>query len=97
MVILIFRSLILVNTSSTGILLQLTTIDSCGLQVYDSQISKSILLTGTSHSDYTNTLIWDDFWNGRLVDYYNIYRSVNGLNDPVADCYCNQWKPTIVY
>lgn len=73
-----------VNTSAQAYYYKLTTIDSCGLQVYDSQISKSILLTGTSHSDYTNTLIWDDFLEWPTgVDYYNIYRSVNGFRDPV--------------
>ena len=73
-----------VNTSAQAYYYKLATIDSCGLQVFDSQISKSILLTGYSNSDYTNSLFWDDFIQWPTgVDYYNVYRTVNGFRDPV--------------
>lgn len=63
---------------------KISTIDSCGLRVYDSQISKSILLTGFSNPDYTNTLAWDLYSEWPTgVDYYHVYRTVNGFRDPV--------------
>ncbi|HRH66404.1 MAG TPA: gliding motility-associated C-terminal domain-containing protein [Bacteroidia bacterium] len=73
-----------VNTAEQPYYYKISAIDSCGLKVYDSQISKSILLTGVSNSDYTNSLAWDDFSQWPTgVDYYNVYRTVNGFRDPV--------------
>lgn len=61
-------------------------LDSCGNPGLISNISKSIVLK-VSHDNerlFYNTLKWDDYssWLGNVASY-NIYRSVNGVYDPV--------------
>ena len=63
---------------------QVTTIDSCGNTVKNSQVSHSILLDGTSGAEFINNLLWNDYasWPAG-VDRYNLYRSINGVLVPV--------------
>lgn len=64
-----------------------STIDSCGNTVKNSQISHSILLTGISNPELFNDLAWNDYGNWPTgVSRYNIYRSVNGvvISIPIA-------------
>lgn len=73
-----------VNTDEQVYYYKLSTIDSCGLRVYASQVSKTILLTAIANADYTNFISWTDYsdWPAG-VDYYNIYRRINGYVNPV--------------
>lgn len=63
------------------------TIDSCGLRVRDSQISRTMVASAGSEGDFTNRVTWSDYgdWLGS-VDRYNIYRRINGTVEafPVA-------------
>ena len=66
---------------------KVVTIDSCGLAVLSSQISHTILLSGNSNTDFTNSLNWTDYSDWPMgVNYYNIYLSINGLQNslPIA-------------
>ncbi len=57
----------------------ISTIDSCGFQALNSQISNTILLSGDANPDFTNSLEWNSYelWPTG-VDHYNIYLSING-------------------
>jgi gliding motility-associated-like protein len=59
-------------------------IDSCGADVQTSNIDKTIFLQAISNDEITNTLYWNDYyvWLGGVL-YYNIYRSIDGVLDPV--------------
>lgn len=61
-------------------------LDSCGNAGLVSNISKSMVLKVTHEKErlFYNTLKWDDYssWLGNVASY-NIYRSVNGVYDPV--------------
>lgn len=62
-------------------------LDSCGNTSLISNTSKSVVLKVTHDNEkfFYNTLTWDDYssWSGN-VSSYNIYRSVNGVFDPVT-------------
>ncbi len=60
-------------------------VDSCGYDGMESNVSRTIQLSIKSDSKAsTNTLTWNDyeFWSGGVA-FYNIYRSIDGLLDPV--------------
>ncbi len=68
------------NTEVFSYYYKVSSIDSCGLPVFESQISRSILLTGAAQPEYTNDLSWNDYfdWLG-TVSRYNLYRRINGI------------------
>jgi gliding motility-associated-like protein len=73
-----------VSTSEGPWYYQIITLDSCQLPVYTSQISQTILLTATAEDNYLNAVNWTNYsdWAGN-VNSYNLYRSINGVMDPV--------------
>ncbi len=79
-----------VNTESFTYYYRVTSIDSCGLPVFDSQISRTILLKGSAGAEYTNELSWTDYtdWLGS-VGHYNLYIRINGVlsAQPIATFY----------
>ncbi|REK33641.1 MAG: hypothetical protein DWQ44_08340 [Bacteroidetes bacterium] len=81
-----------VNTSARPYYYKMLTVDSCGQGILESQVSKTILLSGTANPDYTNSLSWDFYslWGGG-VSHYNIYRRINGVlsASPVAVIYAS--------
>ncbi len=58
-------------------------IDSCGTEVFTSNLGRTIYLEGEPNGDYTNTLKWNDYedWSGE-VKCYNLYRSVDDVWQP---------------
>ncbi len=68
------------NTGATSYYYKVVSIDSCGLPVFESQLSRSILLTGAAGSDYTNIIEWNEYadWPAG-VSRYNLYRKINGI------------------
>lgn len=75
------------STASTIYYYKIASIDSCGINVLESQVSRSILLGGEANIDRSNYLVWNSYadWLGQ-VDHYNIYRRVNGIwsTQPIA-------------
>ena len=59
-------------------------IDSCGAQNLISNIARTIFCEATANNEFTNTVRWNDYgvWSGG-TDYYNIYRSIDGVFDPI--------------
>ncbi len=57
-------------------------VDSCGFDGMESNIGRSIKLTATGNSDFTNTLTWNKYetWDGAVISY-KIYRGLDGLID----------------
>ncbi|MFC2100627.1 gliding motility-associated C-terminal domain-containing protein [Bacteroidota bacterium] len=53
-------------------------IDSCGVEVLESNIGRSILLKASALDNFTNTIEWNDYekWLGS-VSSYNIYRATD--------------------
>jgi gliding motility-associated-like protein len=66
---------------------KIVTIDSCGLRVRDSQVSRTMLADAAAAGDFTNQVTWSDYgdWLG-TVDRYDIYRRINGTVEafPIA-------------
>lgn len=62
---------------------KLIAVDSCGAPSVSSNISRTIYCEATPNSEFTNTIVWNDYesWLG-TVSYYNIYRTVDGVPDP---------------
>lgn len=59
-------------------------VDSCGYDGMESNVSRTIQLSIKSDSKAsTNTLTWNDYeyWSGGVASY-NIYRSIDGVLDP---------------
>lgn len=71
-----------VNTSSKVYYYQIVSVDSCGNTGLTSNTAHTILLQGKIHDSYTNLLEWTDYsdWEGN-VEWYYIFRSVNGIFD----------------
>ncbi len=63
---------------------KMVAVDSCGEDAMTSNIARTIFLQAVSNNEITNTLYWNDYeqWNGG-VSFYNIYRSIDGVADPV--------------
>ena len=59
-------------------------IDSCGQNGFVSNIAHTIYLQASGNNELTNTLNWNDYdqWSGG-VSHYNIYRTIDGIADPV--------------
>lgn len=68
------------NTEAFSYYYKVRTLDSCDVNVLESQISRSILLKGTADPEYTNSLSWIDYqdWLG-TVGHYNLYVRINGI------------------
>ncbi len=62
---------------------QLVAVDSCGHPSVSSNVSRTIYCKAQANSNFTNTVTWNDYesWLG-TVDYYNIYRYIDGVFDP---------------
>lgn len=69
---------------------KVNSVDSCGLSVLESQLSRSILLSGIAFPEYTNFLEWSDYegWSG-AAGHYNLYIRINGVltNTPLYTFY----------
>lgn len=63
---------------------KLVAVDSCGAPSVSSNISRTMYCEAIPNSEFTNTVVWNDYesWLG-TVNYYNIYRSIDGVPDPV--------------
>ncbi|HET6990031.1 MAG TPA: gliding motility-associated C-terminal domain-containing protein, partial [Bacteroidia bacterium] len=59
-------------------------VDSCGADAMTSNIGRTIYLQAWSNDEITNTLNWNDYeqWLGGVL-HYNIYRTIDGVPDPV--------------
>ena len=68
------------NTEAFSYYYKVRTLDSCDVNVSESQISRSILLKGIADPEYTNTLSWIGYqdWLG-TVSHYNLYVRTNGV------------------
>ncbi len=62
-----------------------TVIDSCGLEVLHSDTARTILLTVEPKANFTNRLDWNDYegWTWSFVKGYQLYRSIDGMTDPI--------------
>lgn len=72
-------------TGSQPYYYQVTAIDSCNRPILVSQVSKTIHLTVTpDQTRLVNLLQWNDYegYDGAILGY-NVYRSVNGVFNPV--------------
>lgn len=60
-------------------------VDSCGFDGITTNVGRTILTHASGHTDYTNTITWNDYenWSGNVMSY-NIYRGVDGIIDPVS-------------
>jgi gliding motility-associated-like protein len=72
------------NTDFGPYYYKILTLDSCGNEVLESQISRTILLTGSSSGDYVNNLEWTEYFqwlggNGTI----NSYLTVNDITSPI--------------
>ncbi|CAN5322192.1 hypothetical protein BH09BAC5_BH09BAC5_06750 [soil metagenome] len=75
------------NTPETGkqsYYYKMIAIDSCGEEAMTSNIGRTIYLEAFANNEMTNTLFWNDYeqWLGGVLNY-NIYRSIDGISDPV--------------
>jgi gliding motility-associated-like protein len=69
-----------VKTSEGPYYYKINTIDSCGKKVLESQVSKTILLSGEALEQYQNSLIWNSYSSWPTgVDVYHLYLTVNGV------------------
>ena len=59
-------------------------VDSCGFDGLETNIGRTILVRATGHSDFKNTITWNDYesWQGNVMSY-NIYRGIDGVMDLV--------------
>ncbi|MCW3102593.1 MAG: hypothetical protein JWO09_1033 [Bacteroidetes bacterium] len=73
-----------VHTDKYSYYYKMINVDSCGFDGIQTNIGRTILLKAISHSDFTNSLVWNDYenWQGSVMSY-NIYRGVDGVMDPV--------------
>ena len=74
-----------VETGKNSYSYRVVAVDACGNETFISTIGKTILLKAKNDPDaMLNKLEWTDYeyWDGG-VDSYNIYRSINGVFDPL--------------
>ncbi|MEO5643039.1 MAG: gliding motility-associated C-terminal domain-containing protein [Bacteroidia bacterium] len=59
-------------------------VDSCGVEAPTFNYGRTIFLQAVSNSEITNTISWNDYeqWLGGVL-FYNIYRGIDGITDPV--------------
>lgn len=73
-----------VNTTSNSYIYKIDAIDSCGNVIESSNFDTTILLSASIAANLDIQLSWNDY--GRFdanVDHYNVYRSVDGVWDPI--------------
>lgn len=72
------------HTSQQSYYYKMVAVDSCGADAMTSNIGRTIYLQAMSNNEITNTLYWNDYevWLGGVL-HYNIYRSIDGVWDPV--------------
>ncbi|MEI6574984.1 MAG: gliding motility-associated C-terminal domain-containing protein [Bacteroidota bacterium] len=60
-------------------------IDSCGMAVLSSDTARTIFVTVDAKIDFTNLVKWNDYegWNWSTVNAYNIFRGIDGMQDPI--------------
>ncbi|HRZ78119.1 MAG TPA: hypothetical protein P5248_12165, partial [Bacteroidales bacterium] len=60
-------------------------VDTCGVDVYTSELARTIFLTAEPKDNFSNYIEWNDYegWNWASVQGYNIYRVVDGMADPI--------------
>lgn len=63
---------------------KIVAVDSCGAPSVSSNVSRTIFCEAMPNSEFTNTVVWNDYesWEGG-VSYYNIYRTIDGVTDPI--------------
>ncbi len=63
---------------------KVTVIDSCGVEVLESNEARSILLEAGAIDNFTNRIIWNNYthWYGGLASF-NIYRAIDDAWDPI--------------
>jgi gliding motility-associated-like protein len=73
-----------VKTDEQSYYYKVVNVDSCGFDGMVTNIGRTILIKAMGHSNYTNTIIWNDYenWLGNVMSY-NIYRGIDGIFDPV--------------
>lgn len=79
------------ETSAKSHYYKVNVADICGDEIMSSNVSQTIFLSGSADNlTLVNTISWNAYtgWEtvGSGIDYYNIYRSVNGIydNSPLA-------------
>lgn len=72
------------RTNQYSYYFRVITIDSCGNEVLISNLGRTILLTGLPEFNLINELRWNEYidWLGG-VSNYTLFRSVDGIWDPV--------------
>jgi len=72
------------NTSKKSYYYRMIVTDTCGVDIDTSEVGRTILVSVARGDDFTNTVTWNDYevWLGG-VSYYTLYRSVDGIPDPV--------------
>jgi gliding motility-associated-like protein len=73
-----------VTTDKKSYYYKVINVDSCGFDGMETNIGRTILTIARSQSDFTNTVVWNDYenWLGNVMSY-NIYRGIDGVMDPV--------------
>jgi gliding motility-associated-like protein len=73
-----------VNVKTTSYVYNVIVIDSCDRAALTSNNGKTILCSAEALDDLTNEISWTDYedWQGS-VSFYNIYRSIDGLPNPL--------------
>ncbi|MBI3511440.1 MAG: gliding motility-associated C-terminal domain-containing protein [Bacteroidetes bacterium] len=72
------------ETGKKSYFYRMSAVDSCGTDTMISNYGRTIFLQAISNDEITNTLYWNDYaqWPANVADY-NIYRSIDGVWDPV--------------
>ena len=72
------------ETNKKSYFYKVIAVDSCGQDVYFSDVARTIYLNVTPNEDITNTIEWNDYevWLGG-VDHYKLYRTTDGVSDGV--------------
>ncbi len=73
------------SVNNTSFYYYYSVIDSCGIDVMHSDTSRTIHLTVSARTDFSNLLNWNDYegWNWSFVKSYNIFRGIDGMVDPI--------------
>ena len=70
------------NTDDYSYFYKVVTVDSCGFDGLESNVGRTIHLTATGNSNFTNTITWNKYEGWDSVLSYKIFRGINGLLDP---------------
>ncbi|HEU4719317.1 MAG TPA: T9SS type B sorting domain-containing protein, partial [Bacteroidia bacterium] len=73
-----------VETDVRSYYYRMMAIDSCGNPSLISNVAHTVFLQAFANDEITNTLMWNDYstWDGSVMSY-NVYRSIDGVLDPV--------------